>query len=111
MAAAPLTPTSSWPGLPDRGQLRRQGPLPTGYRAAAPLERALAANGVERDIKVYLDAGHGFLNDDPPADRTPLMVVLNLVSGTRYHEPSAQDACRRLVAFFDTHLKSAPNPA
>ena len=41
---------------------------PMGYRAAARLERALAANGVA-------------------------------------HEPSAQDARRRIVAFFDTHLK------
>jgi carboxymethylenebutenolidase len=84
---------------------------PMGYRAAARLERALAANGVEHDIKVYPDAGHGFLNDHPPADRTPLLLVLNIVSGTRYHEPSAQDARRRILAFFDTHLKSAPEPA
>ena len=81
---------------------------PMGYRAAARLEQALAANGVEHDIKVYPDAGHGFLNDHPPADRTPLLLVLTLVSGTRYHEPSAQDARRRILAFFDTHLKSAP---
>ena len=40
---------------------------------------------------------HGFLNDHPPADRTPLLMVLNVVSGTRYHEPSAQDARRRIV--------------
>jgi carboxymethylenebutenolidase len=37
---------------------------------------------------------------------TPLLVVLNMVSGTRYHEPSARDARRRIVAFFDRHLKS-----
>jgi carboxymethylenebutenolidase len=55
---------------------------------------------------VYPDASHGFLNDHPPADRTPLLMVLNLISGTRYHEPSAQDARRRIVVFFDTHLKS-----
>jgi carboxymethylenebutenolidase len=41
----------------------------------------------------------------PPADRTALLMVLNVVSGTRYHEPSAQDARRRIVAFFDAHLK------
>jgi carboxymethylenebutenolidase len=33
-------------------------------------------------------------------------MVLNLISGTRYHEPSAKDARRRIVVFFDTHLKS-----
>jgi carboxymethylenebutenolidase len=76
-----------------------------GYRAAARLERALAANGVAHDIKVYPEASHGFLNDHPPADMTPLTVLLSRLSGTRYHEPSAQDARRRIVAFLDTHLK------
>jgi hypothetical protein len=34
-------------------------------------------------------------------------MVLNLMSGTRYHEPpSAQDARRRIVAFFNKHLRS-----
>ncbi len=79
---------------------------PMGYRAAARLERVLTAAGVDHDIKVYPDASHGFLNDHPPADQTPLLTVLNAISGTRYHELSAQDARRRIVAFFDTHLKS-----
>jgi carboxymethylenebutenolidase len=78
---------------------------PMGYRAAGRLERALEAVGVDHDIKVYSDASHGFLNDHPPADRTALLMVLNVISGTRYHEPSAQDARRRIVAFFDAHLK------
>ena len=28
------------------------------------------------------------------------------IIGGGYHEPSAQDARRRIVAFFDSHLKS-----
>ena len=79
---------------------------PMGYRAAARLERALIANRVAHDIKVYPEAGHGFLNDHPPADMAPLTVLLSRLSGTRYHEPSAQDARRRIVAFFDAHLKA-----
>ena len=79
---------------------------PMGYRAAARLERVLTANGVDHDIKVYPDASHGFLNDHPPADRTPLLMVLNLISGTRYHEPSARDARRRIVSFFGRYLRS-----
>jgi len=35
---------------------------------------------------------------------TPLLVILNKVSGTRYHEPSALDARRRIVAFFHRNL-------
>jgi carboxymethylenebutenolidase len=92
--------------LPHRGQLWRQGPLPDGASTAGRLERILTKVGVDHDIKVYPEASHGFLNDHPSADRTPLLMVLNLISGTRYHEPSAQDARRRIVAFFDTHLKS-----
>jgi carboxymethylenebutenolidase len=79
---------------------------PMGYRAAGRLERPLTVNGVDHDIKVYPDAGHGFLNDHPPEDMTPLTVLLSRLSGTRYHESSARDARRRIVAFFDAHLKA-----
>jgi carboxymethylenebutenolidase len=79
---------------------------PMGASAAARLERALTALGVEHDIKVYPDAGHGFMNDHDPADMTPLLVVLNKVSGTRYHEASALDARRRIAAFFHRHLET-----
>jgi carboxymethylenebutenolidase len=79
---------------------------PMGYKAAARLERALTANGVPHDIKVYPEASHGFLNDHPPGDMTPLTALLSKLSGTRYHQPSAQDARRRIVTFFDKHLKS-----
>jgi carboxymethylenebutenolidase len=69
--------------------------------AAGRLERTLAAVGVPHDIKVYPGAGHAFLNDH----RDPLSRVLRVV-GIGYHEPSASDARRRIVAFFDTHLQS-----
>ncbi len=83
---------------------------PMGYRAANRLERVLTAAAVDHDIKVYPEAGHGFLNDHDPGDQTPLLTVLNMISGTRYHEPSADDARRRIVAFFDRHLKSSSEP-
>jgi carboxymethylenebutenolidase len=79
---------------------------PLGRRAAARLESALAAIGVDHDVKVYPDAGHGFMNDHDPADQTLLLVVLAKISGSRFHEPSAQDARRRIVTFFGAHLKS-----
>ncbi|MGE5287564.1 MAG: dienelactone hydrolase family protein [Micromonosporaceae bacterium] len=80
---------------------------PMGRSAAVRLERVLTAMGVDHDIKVYPKAGHGFMNDHDPADVTPPLVVLAKISGTRYDEPSALDARRRIVAFFDTHLKGA----
>jgi carboxymethylenebutenolidase len=83
---------------------------PTLRGAAARLERALTAAGVEHDVKEYPEAGHSFLNDHDPSDRTPTMRVLGAVLarvvGSTYHEPSARDARARIIEFFDTHLKS-----
>jgi carboxymethylenebutenolidase len=74
--------------------------------AADRLDRALAANDVPHDVKEYPAAGHGFLNDHKAAgDRIPVMVR---VTGPfmRYgpHEASANDARRRIIAFFAAHL-------
>jgi len=71
--------------------------------AASNLERALSAVGVAHDIREYPDAGHSFLNDH---DSSGLMMVLTRLSGSGYHEPAAQDARRRIIAFFDQHLRS-----
>lgn len=81
---------------------------PLGSSAARRLRRALTTLGVEHDIVVYPEAGHGFLNNHDPSDQTLLLVALARLSGTRYHEPSARDARRRIVSFFDTHLKQEP---
>ncbi len=77
---------------------------PMGASAAGRLERALTALGVDHDIKVYPEAGHGFINDHDPADMTPLLTFLSKVSGTRYHESSAADAHHRIAAFLSRHL-------
>ena len=50
------------------GSYGAQGPYAAGRRAAARLERALTALGVDHDVKVYPDAAHGFMNDHDPAD-------------------------------------------
>jgi len=76
---------------------------------AQKLDQALVALGVDHDVKEYPDAGHAFLNDhDSAGDRTPVIfVVMGKFAGTSgYHEPSAQDARRRIVSFFKAHLKS-----
>jgi carboxymethylenebutenolidase len=74
---------------------------------AHKLGAALEALGVDHDIKEYPDAGHAFLNDhDGTGDRAPVIfVVMGKFAGTSaYHEPSARDARRRIVGFFNTHL-------
>ena len=77
--------------------------------AAARLEAALATVGIPHDVKEYPEAGHGFMNDHEGAgDPSPLLfaVMAKLMPGPGYHEPSAEDARRRIVAFFDAHLRS-----
>jgi len=66
---------------------------------AAELERALTAAGVDHDVKEYPDAGHSFLNDH----RNALFKMMKVI-GIGYHDPSAQDAHRRIVSFFNRHL-------
>lgn len=65
------------------------------------LTAELDALGVPHDVKVYPDAGHSFFN------RTPGLVgkaMSHLPIHAEYHEASAQDAHRRIIAFFRTHL-------
>ena len=77
--------------------------------AAARLEQALTVNRVEHDVKEYPDAGHGFLNDHEGAhDRVPLyFVMMGKLVANGYHEPSAKDARRRIISFFNQHLDAA----
>jgi carboxymethylenebutenolidase len=77
-------------------------------RGTAPeLTQVLTALGVNHDVKEYPDAGHAFLNDHESADvRSPFIFVLmgRFAGVSGYHQPSAQDARRRIVSFFRTHL-------
>jgi carboxymethylenebutenolidase len=68
---------------------------------AQELGQVLAALGVDHDVKEYPDAGHAFLNDDDSAGyRNPLIfVVMGRFAGVSgHHQPSAQDARRRIVS-------------
>lgn len=67
---------------------------------AARLERALTAAGVDHDVKEYPEAGHSFLN----RHNLGPFSVLERVVGAAYHHPSAEDAWRRILRFFATHL-------
>ena len=73
---------------------------------AQRLEQVLTEVGVDHDIKTYPEAGHSFLNDHDAADIPALFTVLGRFTGSQFHEPSAIDARRRIVEFFDQHLKS-----
>ena len=76
---------------------------------AQKLGQALDAAGVDHDIKEYPDARHGFLNDHESAVDPSLLifVVMGKFAGTSAdHEPSAQDARRRIVSFFRTQMTS-----
>ncbi len=68
---------------------------------AVRLEQALTSLGVEHDVKEYPDAGHSFLNR---FNTGPLLTPLVHVGGFGYHHPSAEDAWRRILAFFAEHL-------
>jgi carboxymethylenebutenolidase len=69
-------------------------------RPAQELDAALERQGVERDVKEYPDAGHSFLNRHPFGPGGALLRV----GGIGFHEPSAEDAWGRILAFFEARL-------
>ena len=79
-----------WPGV--RDTFDRLGP-------------ALKAAGIDHDVKLYPDAGHGFLNDHDPAELPLWVKAVARLAAADYNEPSARDARRRIIAFFDAQLK------
>ena len=75
--------------------------------AANRLDDALTTVGVAHDVKEYPQAGHGFLNDHRGGGgKEPFLygVMARLMPGLGYDEAAAQDARRRIVAFFREHL-------
>ena len=80
-----------WPGV--RSTFERLGPR-------------LTAAGIEHDLKLYPDAGHGFAERPRASGATALGHAAAKVTAASYHEPPANDAQRRIVAFFRTHLRT-----
>lgn len=104
------TATALAGACPIVGSFGAKDPILKG--AAGRLDAALTANEVEHDVKEYPAAGHGFLNDHVNASEklSPMMSIMaKLLPGAGYNEEAAVDARRRIIAFFDTHLK-APTP-
>jgi carboxymethylenebutenolidase len=78
--------------------------------AASRLERLLAEQRVDHDVKEYPDAGHGFLNDHAPGETPAWAAIAGRYAATAYDEPSAEDARQRILAFFARHLtEEAPD--
>jgi carboxymethylenebutenolidase len=69
---------------------------------AQRLKSVLKDLGVEHDVKEYPDAGHSFLNR---INVGPALGPLVHIAGFDYHHPSAEDAWRRILDFFDAHLQ------
>jgi carboxymethylenebutenolidase len=76
-----------------------------GLRGAArTLADAAAAAGVTADVQEYPQARHGFINRI--AITSPLTPVMR-AAGVGYDHAAAADAKRRILAFFDTHLRAS----
>ena len=74
-----------------------------GLRGAADdLRRAASKAGVPADVKEYPRAGHGFINRFTAA--SPLTPMLRVV-GVGYDHAAAADAKRRILTFFEAHLR------
>ena len=68
---------------------------------AKRLEDALDSLGVEHDVKEYAGAGHSFMNRINVGPFSPVLRI----TGFHYHHPSAEDSWRRILTFFDAHLR------
>jgi carboxymethylenebutenolidase len=84
---------------------------PLGGAAGRRLGRLLTDLEIAHDVKVYRSVGHGFMNDHAPEDQTVMLRLLARISGTAYDEEATQDARRRIVAFFDRHLRDEGPPS
>lgn len=67
---------------------------------AGRLDDALAANGVDRDVKEYPAVSHSFINR-----HAGWTVVYDRLGGFRHAEAEAEDAWARILAFFGRHLR------
>jgi carboxymethylenebutenolidase len=69
---------------------------------AERLEQALTQLGVDHDIKEYENSGHSFMNR---INVGPLFAPLVKFVGLNYVHADADDAWRRILEFFEPHLR------
>lgn len=105
-----VTAPNYGPFPPATGVPQRSCPIVASYGArdlllpgaARKLEKGLAPSGVARDIKEYPGVGHSFMNQwGAPS---PVQFV-ERIAGLHHSAPQAEDAWRRILAFFDDHLR------
>ena len=80
---------------------------PLGAKAGERLDQLLTKFDVPHDVKIYPGVGHGFMDDHAREDQTLFLRFLARISGTRYDDAATVDARRRIVTFFNEHLRSA----
>jgi carboxymethylenebutenolidase len=69
---------------------------------AERLESALTQLNVEHDVKEYENSGHSFMNR---INVGPLFAPVVKFVGVNYVHPDAEDAWRRVLQFFEAHLR------
>lgn len=79
--------------------------LPLRGSAANP-ELALTSLDLDYNVKEYRAAGRSLLNHLEDSDLPWLLTMLGQPVNSRYNEPAADDARRRIMAFFARHLKT-----
>jgi dienelactone hydrolase len=85
---------------------RRMRQLMSDLGATSRFQAGVAARERGWLYGEYPDAGHGFLNQFGGTTGV-LVTVMGRLMGVGYHEPSAADARRRIIDFFDSYLKKS----
>lgn len=90
---------------PPRGKAAGGNEKPRGTQK---LDRVPQALGVDHDVKSAQRRARVPQRSLRRRRSQPfIFVVMAMFAGpSRYHEPSAQDARRRIIAFFDIHLRT-----
>lgn len=77
-------------------------------RSAEKAVRLLSAAGIDHDVKLYADAGHGFMNQ---SEGQPIVEAVGRpLLALGYQRDAAEDAWTRIEAFFARYLSAAPPP-
>ncbi len=98
-------------GEPPLDRLAESCPVVASYGArdrmfakyADRVEEALAAAGIPHDVKRYPEAGHSFMND-AEGHRLAKALIGRPLMAVGYVPEAAEDAWRRIEAFFSEHL-------